>query len=78
MSSAATWMDPETVTLNEADETQKDKPHMVLLTRGIQNTAQTNRDRLRTEKRASWLPRGKRLGKGGTGSLPSAEANQSV
>ena len=33
----ATWMDPETVTLNEADETQKDKPHMVLLTRGIQN-----------------------------------------
>ena len=34
---AATWMDPETVTLNEADETQKDKPHMVLLTRGIQN-----------------------------------------
>ena len=37
MSSAATWMDPETVTLNEADETQKDKPHMVLLTRGIQN-----------------------------------------
>lgn len=37
MLSAATWMDPETVTLNEADETQKDKPHMVLLTRGIQN-----------------------------------------
>lgn len=32
VSSAATWMDPETVTLNEADETQKDKPHTVLLT----------------------------------------------
>lgn len=37
VSSAAMWMDPEAVTLNEADETQKDKPHTVLLTRGIEN-----------------------------------------
>lgn len=35
-------------------------------------------NRLRTEKTALWLPRGKRLGKGGTGSLPSAEANQCI
>ena len=74
---AATRMDLE-IMMPSAVRQTKQTDSALPLTCGIQNTAQTNRDRLRTEKRALWLPRGKRLGKGGTGSLPSAEANQSV
>ena len=35
VSFAATWMDPETVTLSEVNQTEKEKYHMASLIRGI-------------------------------------------
>ena len=39
---AATWMDLEIVTLNEVNQKQKDKYHMVALTYEISNMTQMN------------------------------------
>ena len=39
---AATWMDLETVILNEVTQTEKDKYHMILLIYGILKIQQTS------------------------------------
>ena len=38
----ATWMELETLILSEVSQKEKEKYHMILLTRGIQNTTQMN------------------------------------
>ena len=58
---AATWIDLEIVTLNEVNQKQKDKYHMVALICEIQNMTQMNlqnRNRL-TDIENLWLPKGK-------------------
>ena len=58
---AATWIDLEIVTLNEVNQKQKDKYHMVALICEIQNMIQMNlqnRNRL-TDIENLWLPKGK-------------------
>ena len=58
---AATWIDLEIVTLNEVNQKQKDKYHVVALICEIQNMTQMNlqnRNRL-TDIENLWLPKGK-------------------
>jgi len=38
--SAATWMEPETLILSEASQKEKDRHHMISLTCGVENMAQ--------------------------------------
>ena len=61
MSFSATWMDLAITILSEVSQTEKDKRHTVMLTRGIQNDTneliyKTETDS-QTKKTYSWLPK---------------------
>ena len=65
MTFAATWMDLKIITLNEVGQTEKDKHHMILLTRGFQKLTQMNaftkqKQTHRHRQRAYGYQRGKR------------------
>ena len=77
---AATQIDLEIIIPSEVSQKEKEKYHMILLTRGIQNTTQMN---LSTKQKQTHKHReetsscqgGGQVGQGRIGSLGLAEAN---
>ena len=52
---AATWIDLELVILSEVSQTQKDKYHMILLTRGIKKKKTSTNKLLYKTEVESWM-----------------------
>ena len=76
---AATWLDLEMIILSEISQKENDKHYLMPLTYGIWNTTQMNLSMKQTESGAYtldlWLPAGKELEDGSSGSLGLADAN---
>ena len=56
---AATWIQPEIITLSAVSQQEKDKYHMISLISGIENMAQMNLSTKQTDSQRTewWLPR---------------------
>ena len=79
MSFAATWMELEIIILSKVSQKEKDKYHMISLICRILNMTQVNFYEAETDSQTQrtnlWLPRGREVAEGWSGSLGSADAN---